>query len=124
MTEADIVVSSTGSPQTILNRADIAAVMVSRRNRPLFLIDIAVPRDIDPEVQQLSNVYLYNVDHLESLVQENVRLRELELEHCQAIIADQIRALMPKLAAAPQKRPEPALAPAGWALAETAMCHS
>jgi len=83
MAEADIVVSSTGSPQTILHRADVASVMAGRRNRPLFLIDIAVPRDIAPDVEQLDNVYLYNVDHLEALVRENVRLREQELARCQ-----------------------------------------
>src|SRR5262249_20588146 len=59
MVEADIVVSSTGCPQTILHREDIAAIMPARRNRPLFLIDIAVPRDIDADVQALANVYLY-----------------------------------------------------------------
>src|SRR5215472_558775 len=82
MVEADIVVSSTGSPQTILHRADIEAVIPARRNRPLFLIDIAVPRDIDADVEQLENVYLYNVDQLETIVRENVRLREQELAHC------------------------------------------
>src|SRR5262249_14124017 len=87
MAGADIVVSSTGCPHTILHRENVAAVMPARRNRPLFLIDIAVPRDIDPEVQELNNVYLYNVDHLESLVRENVRLREQELTHCRSIIS-------------------------------------
>jgi len=104
MTEADIVVSSTGSPQTILNREDIASVMPARRNRPLFLIDIAVPRDIDPNVQQLPNVYLYNVDHLESIVRENVRSREQELSRCQSIIAEQTSALMAKLAPRPERK--------------------
>jgi glutamyl-tRNA reductase len=103
MTEADIVVSSTGSPQTILNRDDIASVMPARRNRPLFLIDIAVPRDIDPNVQQLPNVYLYNVDHLESIVRENVRSREQELIRCQNILEEQTRTLMAKLGPAPDK---------------------
>ena len=60
--------------------------MAGRRNRPLFLIDIAVPRDIDAEVEQLDNVYLYNVDHLEAIVRENVRQREQELARCQAIL--------------------------------------
>ena len=65
---ADIVVSSTGCPQTILHREDLQTVMAARRNRPLFLIDIAVPRDIDADVDRLDNVYLYNVDHLEAIV--------------------------------------------------------
>jgi glutamyl-tRNA reductase len=103
MAAADIVVSSTGCPQTILNRNELAGVMAARRNRPLFLIDIAVPRDIDPEVQQLENVYLYNVDHLENLVRENVKNREHELGHCQEIIADNVTGLMAKIAPAPER---------------------
>jgi glutamyl-tRNA reductase len=123
MTEADIVVSSTGSPQTILHRDDVASVMRSRRNRPLFLIDIAVPRDIDAEVEQLDNVYLYNVDHLEAIVRENVRHREQELARCRAIIAERTTALMAKLAPAPETnyslgfQPQP-----GWAMAGMAAC--
>jgi glutamyl-tRNA reductase len=113
MTEADIVVSSTGCPETILNRADIAAVMPARRNRPLFLIDIAVPRDIDADVQQLNNVYLYNVDHLESIVRENVRSREQELVKCREIIGQRATALLEKLNPAkpwraPASEPQPA----------------
>jgi glutamyl-tRNA reductase len=94
MVEADIVVSSTGSPHTILHRDDIARVMSARRNRPLVLVDIAVPRDIAAEVQQLDNVYLYDVDDLEVIVRENVRQREQELARCQKIIAEQTRAVL------------------------------
>jgi glutamyl-tRNA reductase len=119
MIEADIVVSSTGSPQTILNRKDIAAVMPARGNRPLFLIDIAVPRDIDADVQHLENVYLYNVDHLETIVRENVRNREQELAKCQSIIANHSATLMAKFAPRPETKPIPELrARPGWALAE------
>jgi glutamyl-tRNA reductase len=104
MTEADIVVSSTSSSQTILSRADIVKVMAARQQRPLFLIDIAVPRDIEADVQQVPNVYLYNVDHLESIVRENVRLREQELARCQGIIAERAAALVAKLTPTPPKR--------------------
>jgi glutamyl-tRNA reductase len=97
MAQADIVVSSTGAPQTILHRDDVASVMAGRGNRPLFLIDIAVPRDIDAEVEHLDNVYLYNVDHLEAIVRENVRQREQELARCQAILAERTAALMARL---------------------------
>jgi len=118
MIEADIVVSSTGSPQTILNRKDIAAVMPARGSRPLFLIDIAVPRDIDPDVQQLENVYLYNVDHLETIVRENVRNREQELAKCQSIISDHAATLMAKFAPRPESEIIPELQPRPeWALA-------
>lgn len=97
MCEADIVVSSTGCPETILDREDVETVMRQRPNRPLFLIDIAVPRDIATEVAELENVFLYNIDHLERLVLENVRLREQELTRCHEIISEHINALMTKL---------------------------
>src|ERR1041385_4057307 len=96
MIEADIVVSSTGCPHTILHREEIATVMAARRNRPLVLIDIAVPRDIAADVQELENVYLYNIDHLETIVRENSKLREQELSKCNEIIARRATALIAK----------------------------
>jgi glutamyl-tRNA reductase len=99
MEEADILVSSTGCPQTILHRADIQQVMAARHNRPLFLIDIAVPRDIDPDVQQIDNVYLYNIDDLEAIMRENVAHRAQDLALCQGIIEQRAATLLPKLAA-------------------------
>lgn len=99
MSEADIVVSSTGCPQTILHRADLAGVMPARRHRPLVLIDIAVPRDIDADVEAVENVYLYNIDHLEAIVRENVKSREQELGRCDEIINARARELVAKLAA-------------------------
>jgi glutamyl-tRNA reductase len=123
MAEADIVVSSTGCPQTILHRDDVASAMLSRRNRPLFLIDIAVPRDIDAEVEQLDNVYLYNVDHLEAIVRENVRQREQELARCQAIIAERTAALMARFAPAPETRDAPTVPSLpDWGLGIGAAC--
>jgi glutamyl-tRNA reductase len=86
MGEADIVVSSTGCPGTVVHRSEVAAVMAMRPHRPLFLIDIAVPRDIADDVQQVENVYLYNIDHLEAIVRENLRSREHELTRCETII--------------------------------------
>jgi glutamyl-tRNA reductase len=104
MADVDIVVSSTGCPHTILQAADVASIMPARRNRPLFLIDIAVPRDIDADVQHVPNVYLYNVDHLESIVRENVRNREQELEACKGIIAERAAALMNRFQPPPEVR--------------------
>lgn len=102
MAEADIVVSSTGCPQTILHRADLAQVMPLRRNRPLVLIDIAVPRDIDADVQVVENVYLYNIDHLEAIVRENLKSREQELGRCEQIIATRAAELMARLGMTPE----------------------
>jgi glutamyl-tRNA reductase len=97
LAEADIVVSSTGCPHTILHHEQVRGVMSARRNRPLFLIDIAVPRDIDPSVESLDNVYLYNIDDLEALVRENLRHRETEVARCRVIIAERTEALMAKV---------------------------
>ena len=94
---ADIVVSSTGSPHTVLHRDDVASVLSARRNRPLFLVDIAVPRDIDPAVQQLNNVFLYDIDDLEAIVRENAKCREQELARCRAIIAGRTATVMAKI---------------------------
>ncbi len=94
---ADIVVSSTGCPKTILFKRDVETLMRARRNRPLFLIDIAVPRDIGPDVQDLDNVYLYNIDDLEAIVRENVRARQQDLAACGGIIERHAAALMAKL---------------------------
>jgi glutamyl-tRNA reductase len=99
MVEADIVVSSTGCPQTILHAGQIERVMAARRNRPLCLIDIAVPRDIDADVQHIDNVYLYNIDHLAAIVRETVRLREQELGRCRAIIETSAKEVMARFTA-------------------------
>jgi glutamyl-tRNA reductase len=116
MVEADIVVSSTGCPHTILNRDDVAGVMASRRNRPLFIIDIAVPRDIDAEVQQLDGVYLYNVDHLEAIVRENVKAREQELSSCNSILTERSAQFLAKIAPRRERVPAPEQPAAGWIL--------
>jgi glutamyl-tRNA reductase len=121
LTEADIVVSSTGSPTTVLHKDEIAGVLKTRANRPLVLVDIAVPRDITPDVEELDNVYLYNIDHLEAVVRENSRMREQELSKCNEIIARRAVALMVKLNPPAPTRPvsHVELVP-GWNLAEAA----
>jgi len=117
--EADIVVSSTGSPTTVLHKHEIAGILAARANRPLILVDIAVPRDIAPDVEELDNVYLYNIDHLDAIVRENSKLREQELSKCNEIIVRRTRALMLRLNPPPVVRPvaDVELVP-GWALCE------
>jgi glutamyl-tRNA reductase len=117
MVSADIVISSTGCPETILDREDVEAVMRQRPGRPLFLIDIAVPRDVDPAVQNVENVFLYDMDDLEKLVAANVRMREQELAPCRAIIEKHTAELMAKLNG-PSRRPQaPVLQPqTSWEL--------
>ena len=122
LTEADIVVSSTGSPTTVLHKSEIAGVLAARANRPLILVDIAVPRDIAPDVEELDNVYLYNIDHLEAIVRENSRMREQELSKCNEIINHRATELMAKLNPQSNDRPvAPAEPASGWRLCEAAI---
>ena len=90
----DIAISSTSAPHHILNRARLEPLMKLRRNRPLLLIDIAVPRDIDPEVNSVENVYLYNVDDLQSIANDYQEQRKGEIARCEAIIVEKAKALL------------------------------
>jgi len=101
LTEADILVSSTGSPDVVLGREDVARILPARRNRPLVLVDIAVPRDIDPAVAELPNVFLYDIDDLEAVVRENTKNREQELALCREIIRQNVGKLMRRFAGRP-----------------------
>ena len=92
--KVDIAISSTAAPHHILDRARLEPLMKLRRNRPLLLIDIAVPRDIDPEVNFLENVYLYNVDDLQSIANDYLKQRQEEIAKCEAIIAEKVRGLL------------------------------
>jgi len=78
LAEMDIVISSTGSEQFVLTRRDVEAAMASRKKKPLFLIDIAVPRDIEPSSGDLTNVFLYDIDDLEGIVETNLAKRREE----------------------------------------------
>lgn len=111
LAEADIVVSSTGSPQTILNRSQVETAMRERRNRPLVLIDIAVPRDIGRDVAALPNVFLHDIDDLQAIVRENLRHREQELSLCRELIEAHTAEVLARLT--PRRAPErPAAVPA------------
>lgn len=90
----DIAISSTAAPQPILDRARLEPLLRRRRNRPLLLIDIAVPRDIDPGVNALENVYLYNVDDLQSIADDYLKLRQEEVARCEQIIAEKAASLL------------------------------
>lgn len=96
--EADIIASSTSSPDFILTRELIAAGIKRRPARPLFLIDLALPRDVDPATAELANVFLYNLDDLAEIAEENLAQREAEVAKCQAILADRTAALWPQVA--------------------------
>ncbi len=89
LTHADIVVTATGAPTAVLSKADVERAMKTRRERPLFIIDIAVPRDVDPLAGTLEQVFLYNVDDLQGIVQGNLEKRTAELARADAIVSTQ-----------------------------------
>ena len=88
--QVDIVLTSTGAPDYILGRKQVEETLRKRRNRPMFFIDIAVPRDIDPGVNDVANVYLYDVDDLQGVVQANLKQRHKEAKKAEAIIDEEI----------------------------------
>ncbi len=90
LAEVDIVMTSTGAPNFILGQRQMEEVLKRRKNRPMFLIDIAVPRDIDPKVNKLDNAYLYDVDDLQGVVQANLKERQKEAGKAEAIVEQEI----------------------------------
>ena len=88
--EVDIVISSTGAPAYIVTADLIRKIHHQRKNRLLFLIDIAVPRDIDPAASLLENVYLYNIDNLQDIVDENMNVRKKEAIKAEMIVEEEI----------------------------------
>ena len=91
---ADIVITSTGSPQPVIDRPLLRAVMKARRGAPIFLVDIAVPRDVDPEVTRVDQVFLYNIDDLQGIVDENLRSRGQEAERAAAMVEQEVGELI------------------------------
>ncbi|WP_461395522.1 glutamyl-tRNA reductase, partial [Deferrisoma sp.] len=88
--EVDIVISSTGAPHFVLGVEAVRSAMKARKQKPMFLIDIAVPRDIDPRINDLANVYLYDVDDLQSVVEQNKKEREKEAAKAEQIVAEEV----------------------------------
>ena len=84
--EVDVVISSTGAPHAVVDREHVESVRRKRRFRPLFLIDIAVPRDIDPSVGEIEEVYLYDIDTLKSIATDAKGRRAEQIKACEKII--------------------------------------
>ena len=82
----DIIICSTAAPNTLLHKETIALTMKQRPERPCFLIDLAMPRDVDPAVEEVENVYLYNLDDLSSIANENLEARKAEIENAREIL--------------------------------------
>jgi glutamyl-tRNA reductase len=87
---ADIVITATGASDPVLTRSGVHEVMRPRQQRPLFIIDIAVPRDVDPAVGDLEQVFLYNIDDLQGIVKENLARRSGELERAEGIVDEEV----------------------------------
>ncbi|KIE58915.1 glutamyl-tRNA reductase [Methylacidiphilum kamchatkense Kam1] len=90
ISRVDILISSTAAPHYVITREKLAPLMGMRGGRPLFLIDLAVPRDIDPAVQDLDGVYCYNIDDLQSIADQNLKDRLAEVDKCKNLIAPHI----------------------------------
>ena len=90
LSQADIVVTATGATEPVLTRARIEESMRRRRGRPLFIIDIAVPRDVEAEAGALDQVFLYNIDDLQTIVKENLSRRTTEVERAEVIVREEV----------------------------------
>jgi len=88
---ADIVISGTGAPGIVIRREDVEHARAARYQRPLFLIDIAVPRDIDPEVRKIGGTFLYDLDDLRSVAEANLRERQKEAAAAEALVEREVR---------------------------------
>jgi glutamyl-tRNA reductase len=93
----DVVITATSSAQTLLSRDDLANVVKARHDRPLLLIDLSVPRNIEPTVSDLDNVSLYNIDHLEEIARAGLQARQQHLSPCYEIIETYVAALSAKI---------------------------
>jgi glutamyl-tRNA reductase len=94
MAETDIILTSTGAPEAIIRAQDVKGVLQRRRHRPMFFIDIAVPRDVAPDVNSLDNVYLYDMDDLKEVVEENLANRRDEADKARRIVDGEAGAFM------------------------------
>lgn len=95
--EVDIVIASSGAPHYILRKDQMKRVIGSRKNRPMFLIDIAVPRNIEPAINELDNVFLYDIDDMQRVVARNIEGRKQIAEQAEEIIAEEVERMVSRL---------------------------
>ncbi|HEY8899783.1 MAG TPA: glutamyl-tRNA reductase [Chthoniobacterales bacterium] len=88
--DVDILISSTAAPHPIVTREKLEPMMRQRSGRPLFIIDLAVPRDVEPTVNKLDGVFLYDIDSLQEIAKRSMAVRQREIEHCERIIDSQV----------------------------------
>ena len=95
--QADIVISSTGAPNFILTKKTAQGVIAARKNRPIFFVDIAVPRDIDPEINSIDNMFVYDIDDLQQVADANLRERRRHADLAERIVQDEVEKVMRRL---------------------------
>lgn len=94
LAKADIVISSTASPLPIIGKGMVETALKQRRHQPMLLVDIAVPRDVEAQVGELNDAYLYTVDDLQSIIDSNIEQRKVEAIQAEAIVAEESAAFM------------------------------
>jgi glutamyl-tRNA reductase len=97
LTKVDIVISSTGASKFIITKNTAETVIAARKNRPIFLVDIAVPRDIDPEINSIDNMFVYDIDDLQQVAEANLRERQKEADRAEQIIDEEVIKMMHRL---------------------------
>ncbi len=95
--EVDILIASSGAPHYILLKDEMQRVISARRNKPMFLIDVAVPRNIDPTINDLDNVFLYDIDDLQEVVNSNLRERMKEADHAELLVTEEVERMMARM---------------------------
>ena len=95
--EMDIVITSSGAPHYVLRKEDMQRAIAARRNKPMFVIDIAVPRNVEPSVNQIDNIFLYDIDDLQEVVNANLRERMKEAEHAEQLVTEEVDRMMSRL---------------------------
>jgi len=95
--EVDVLIASSGAPHYLLTKDEMRQVISARRNRPMFLIDIAVPRNIDPSVNEIDNIFLYDIDDLQKVVDQNRQGRMQHAEDAERIVDDEVDRLLARL---------------------------
>lgn len=103
--EADIIISSTASPLPIIGKGMVERALKARRNQPMLLVDIAVPRDVEPEVGKLANAYLYSVDDLQNIIQHNLAQRKAAAVQAESIVEQETSEFMARCARRAPARP-------------------
>ena len=97
MASVDIVITSTGAPEPIVLAGDVQRILHARRSRPLFFVDIAVPRNVEAAVNDLDNAFCYDVDDLRSVVGANLRERQREAQRAEALISREVERFAARL---------------------------